>query len=229
MDVNQSVSKKKISLITAAMIVFIVVLIIIIMVINNREYQLTKSHGKISVHTVKTINTAGAVTNYDLEDISVEDIFNKYDTSIVEGEVKKIKYIEIKVGEMKVLRAVITIKITEIFRGDLITGNEIDILVPVKSTVATVSDYLEMGIKGIFMIVKYDEAGDKYYIKSGDNKLVLKDITDYGLLNGVYWLFLNKDGKCIFDREKYAEIGQTDSWQDIEMYVKDKIKSNTRQ
>lgn len=224
MDVNQSMSKKKISLITAAIIIFIIMLTIINILIKNGEYKLTKSYGKVSVHTVKEINTAGAVTNYDLEDIAVEDIFHKYDTSIIEGEVKKVKYMEIKVGEMKVLRAIITIEVTETLRGDLITGNEIDILIPVKSTVATVSDCLEVGMKGIFMPVEYDEAGDKYYIKSGDNKLVLKDIADYGLLNGVYWLFLNKGEECIFDREKYVEIGETDSWQEIEMYIRDKIK-----
>ena len=175
------------------------------------------------MHTVKEINATGAITNYDLEDIAIEDIFYKYDTSIIEGEVKKINYIEIKIGEMKVLRAVITIEVTETLRGDLITGDEIEILVPVKSTVATVSDCLEVGMKGIFMPVEYDEAGDKYYIKSCNNKLVLKDIADYGLLNGVYWLFLNKGEECIFDRKKYSEIGEADSWQEIEMYVRDKI------
>lgn len=221
MDVNNIMGKKKIIIIVLAIIIL---LIIIIIPIKGRKYKLTKSSGKVSVHTVKEINAAGTITNYDLEDMAVEDIFYKYDTSIIEGEVKKISYMEIKVGDMKVLRAVITIEVTETFRGNLHTGDEMKILVPVKSTIATVSDCLEIGMKGIFMPVEYDEAGDKYYIKSGDNKLVLRDIADYGLLNGVYWLFLKKGEECIFDREKYVEIREADSWQDIEMYIRDKMK-----
>lgn len=33
--------------------------------------------------------------------------------------------------------------------------------------------------------VKYDNKGEKYFVQRGSDKLVLKDISDYGLLNGV--------------------------------------------
>lgn len=82
----------------------------------------------------------------------------------------------------------------------------ISILVPINSTVTTISSQLQVGDEGIFMPVKYDDKGEKYFVQSGSDKLVLKDISDYGLLNGVYWLFIEKNRKVVFEEGIYNNL-----------------------
>ena len=51
----------------------------------------------------------------------------------------------------------------------------ISILVPINSTIATISSKLQVGDEGIFMPVKYDNKGEKYFVLSGSDRLSGKD------------------------------------------------------
>lgn len=190
--------------------------------IQKNYIKLKHSNGKVLVSYVDNIQQSN-VGRYDLEYISVDDIFAKYNTNIVEGVVKDIRNIKIQVGEVEVFKSIITIVIDKSIRGEFEKNSEINILVSAGSTISTVADCMEIGMRGIFMPVTYDESGEKYHIKMGNNTLVLKDIADYGLLNGVYWLFLNKDGEYIFDKEKYTEIANCKEWSEIVEYVEKKV------
>lgn len=205
-------------------IIFCIIIFFIVKknIVQEDNFKLKHSKGRVSVSYVDNISQS-KVNSYDLAYISVDDIFTSYDTSIVEGIVKDIRNIRIQVGELEIFKSVVTIVIDKSIKGNLVKNSEINILVAAGSSISTVSDCMEIGMRGIFMPVAYDESGEKYHIKMGNNTLVLKDIADYGLLNGVYWLFLNKDGKYIFDREKYTEITNCKEWNEIVEYVEKKV------
>lgn len=99
----------------------------------------------------------------------------------------------------------------------------ISILVPINSTVATISSQLQVGDEGIFMPVKYDDKGEKYFVQSGSDKLVLKDISDYGLLNGVYWLFIEKNGKVVFEEGIYNNLTDVKDLDKVSSYIKEQL------
>lgn len=163
---------------------------------------MVKSTGRVSVTSIKN-NEIGRGMNYDLQAVSIDEIFNKYDTSIVRGKIESIERIRIKVGEKEDYRAIVTVNIDDVIKGQIKKNETINILVPINSTIATISSQLEVGDEGIFMPVKYDDTGEEYFVQSGADKLVLKEISDYGLLNGVYWLFIEKNGKIVFEESIY--------------------------
>lgn len=212
-------------------IIFIGVLIVMVfsgllfkVTVKNKGHKLKYSSGNISIISIKNDIDIQKGRNYDLQYISVDNIINHSDINIIRGIVKKIENIKVKIGEKEDFRAIVEIDVKEVIKGNLNNKKNIKVLVPIKSTIATFSDEIQTGIEGIFMPVTYDESGDKYFIKSGKNKLVLKDLADYGLLNGVYWLFLEKNGQCLFDRDKFDEIKDVKNLDKIEEYIKKRIK-----
>ena len=191
-----------------AVIIIIICIFLIggIYLLNNKksDYKLKRSTGRVRVTSIKD-NEIGRGMSYDLQAVSIYEIFNDYDTDIVRGKVKSIEPIRIKVGEKEDYRAIVTVTVDDVIRGEIKKNEMISILVPINSTIATISSKLQVGDEGIFMPVKYDDKGEKYFVQSGSDKLVLKDISDYGLLNGVYWLFIEKNRKVVFE-EAYIII-----------------------
>ena len=170
-----------------AVIIIIICIFLIggIYLLNNKksDYKLKRSTGRVRVTSIKD-NEIGRGMSYDLQAVSIYEIFNDYDTDIVRGKVKSIEPIRIKVGEKEDYRAIVTVTVDDVIRGEIKKNEMISILVPINSTIATISSKLQVGDEGIFMPVKYDNKGEKYFVQSGSDKLVVKDISDYGLLNG---------------------------------------------
>lgn len=73
------------------------------------------------------------------------------------------------------------------------------------------------------MPVKYDDKGEKYFVQSGSDKLVLKDISDYGLLNGVYWLFIEKNRKVVFEEGIYNNLTDVKDLDKVSSYIKEQL------
>ena len=191
--------------------------------IHNYTYKLQNSYGDVKVYNVSKDDLTKSHVAYDLEYVEVEDIFDKYDTNIIEGEVKEIRYINIKVGERREARAIVKFDVKKVFRGKVSEGQIVEILMPVYSTISKVSDCVEVGDIAIFMVVEYDKDGKEYYLKSGGNKLVLRDVADYGVLNGVNWIFLNKGETFIFAKDLYKDIADVKSWEEIREYISSKV------
>ena len=197
-----------------AVIIIIICIFLIggIYLLNNKksDYKLKRSTGRVRVTSIKD-NEIG------------RGMFNDYDTDIVRGKVKSIEPIRIKVGEKEDYRAIVTVTVDDVIRGEIKKNEMISILVPINSTIATISSKLQVGDEGIFMPVKYDDKGEKYFVQSGSDKLVLKDISDYGLLNGVYWLFIEKNRKVVFEEGIYNNLTDVKDLYKVSNYIKEQL------
>ena len=84
-----------------AVIIIIICIFLIggIYLLNNKksDYKLKRSTGRVRVTSIKD-NEIGRGMSYDLQAVSIYEIFNDYDTDIVRGKVKSIEPIRIKVG-----------------------------------------------------------------------------------------------------------------------------------
>lgn len=209
-----------------AVIIIIICIFLIggIYLLNNKksDYKLKRSTGRVRVTSIKD-NEIGRGMSYDLQAVSIYEIFNDYDTDIVRGKVKSIEPIRIKVGEKEDYRAIVTVTVDDVIRGEIKKNEMISILVPINSTIATISSQLQVGDEGIFMPVKYDDKGEKYFVQSGSDKLVLKDISDYGLLNGVYWLFIEKNRKVVFEEGIYNNLTDVKDLHKVSNYIKEQL------
>ena len=204
-------------------VVFLLFICTCFIYIHNHPYKLQNSYGDVKVYNVNKDDLTKSRVSYDLEYIEVEAIFDKYDTNIIEGKVKEIRYINIKVGERQEVRAIVKFDVKKVFRGKIAEGQIVEILIPVYSTISKVSDCVEIGDTAIFMIVEYDKGGEEYYLKSGDSKLFLRDVANYGVPNGVNWIFLNKGESFIFAKDLYKDIADVKSWEKIREYISSKI------
>ena len=89
-------------------------------------------------------------------------------------------------------RAIAKIKVKNIYRGDLKPGETVSVLLPspidaniwVKDT--EVISSMKIAMTGIFMPMKYD---DTSYSEENGARLHLKDIAEYGLLDGMRYTF----------------------------------------
>ena len=209
-----------------AVIIIIICIFLIggIYLLNNKksDYKLKKSTARVRVTSIND-NEIGRGMSYDLQAVSIYEIFNDYDTDIVRGKVKSIEPIRIKVGEKEDYRAIVTVTVDDVIRGEIKKNEMISILVPINSTIATISSKLQVGDEGIFMPVKYDDKGEKYFVQSGSDKLVLKDISDYGLLNGVYWLFIEKNRKVVFEEGIYNNLTDVKDLYKVSNYIKEQL------
>lgn len=65
---------------------------------KKSDYKLKRSTGRVRITSIKD-NEIGRGMSYDLQAVSIYEIFNDYDTDIVRGKAKSIEPIRIKVGE----------------------------------------------------------------------------------------------------------------------------------
>ena len=85
-----------------------------------------------------------------------------------------------------------------------------------KMTDNDVADCLEVGITGIFMAMEYNETSVR---EENGAVLYLSDIAQYGLPDGVRYLFLDTEEGPVFDRNTYRNISDAEDFREIEVYV----------
>ena len=70
------------------------------------------------------------------------------------------------------------------------------------------------------MPLKYDET---HTLKENNSTLYLKDISEYGLLDGERFAFIQKEDRVVFANWAFESISKDSSLIDIERYVLDMI------
>jgi hypothetical protein len=115
------------------------------------------------------------------------------------------------------------IVIEEVYKGDLAVGDTIRMLLPcaiglegVGESPTKVIRQIESGMEGIFMPWVYD--GESYMEQNGA-VLMLEDIAECGLADGMRWAFLSTKRGLVYDKNAYPGAKDAENPDDIEKYV----------
>lgn len=212
------------ALITCA---FFTVFCILLFSNKSKDFELKNSIGNVKVKYVDNVPDSRRQISTDLAWLTEEELFNKWDTSIFKGTVVELRNIEIDFNGSTEYRAVANIKIQKVYRGDENGGQIVSVLLPcpivtnvwVEDT--DVVSAMRVGMTGIFMPVKYD---DMSYWEQNGTKLFLKDIAEYGFLDGMRFAFLVTENKgLLFDRHAYPSIAKANSLDEVERYIEQMI------
>jgi hypothetical protein len=202
----------------AGFILIALVLTIVFRISNHTDLILS---GNISVRYIDKAPTFN--NSYSLaERLTEEELFHKYNTDVFLGTVKEIKNIEISFGGSKEYRAIAKIKINKVYQGDKKNGEVTAILLPCPINTGVIVEDTEViseikvGVKGIFMPVKYDKESVE---EVNGERLYLTELAEYGLMDGVRFAFLETENGLIFDRVSYESVKEAVTIQEIEDYV----------
>ena len=164
----------------------------------------------------------------DLVALTEEEMFAHEKMYVFRGRVSGLTNVTIDFNGTKMVRCVATISIDAVYKGDLVPGDQITILIPcgIDLIGTAVEDtgiiaQLESGMEGIFMPWVYDENS---YIEMNDAVLMTKDLAECGLADGMRWAFLSTERGIVFEKNAYPGATDAASMNDIEAYVVDMLK-----
>lgn len=170
----------------------------------------------------------------ELISLSEEEIFTHRDTAIFKGTVTDIKNIVICWEDgWDEYRAIATIRVDKLYRGDCAEGEEVTVLLPcpiydkfgvwVEDT--GIIAQLKVGMTGIFMPFPYRE--DSLY-SVNNSRLYLKELADYGFLDGMRFAFLETDRGVVFADSDFESIRHATTLEEIEEYVIEMIEKTSK-
>lgn len=218
--VAKKVKNKKLYTAFAAAVCALALMISIPMFTGSSDFELPNSVGNVSVKYVNKAPSPSSIA--DLEWLTEEELFRKYNTDIFMGRIEDIKNIKINFNDSIEYRAIAKIKIDKIYRGNGTVGETVSVLIPcpidtnVQVEDTEVVSSMRVGMTGIFMPLKYDETS---YREENGAKICLQDIAEYGFMDGERYAFLNSDNRLIFAKHAYKSIASATSLEEIEKYV----------
>lgn len=190
------------------------------------DFQLSeKTTAKVSLGYDEGVATSSKT---DLVDLTEEELFAHEKMYAFRGRVSALTNVTIDFNGEKMVRCVAIISIDEVYKGDLVSGDQITMLIPcgidligihVEDT--SIITHLESGMEGIFMPWIYDENSR---IEMNGAVLMTKDLAECGLADGMRWAFLSTDQGIIFERSAYSGAYEATTMDDIEAYVVDMLQ-----
>lgn len=159
---------------------------------------------------------------------SEEKMFAREDMYIFRGKVSDLANITIDFNGEKEPRCIALIVIEEVYKGDLAVGDTIRMLLPcviglegIGESPTKVIRQIESGMEGIFMPWVYDEES---YMEQNGAVLMLEDIAECGLADGMRWAFLFTKRGLVYDKNAYPGAKDAENLKDIEKYVIEMLK-----
>ncbi len=143
-----------------------------------------------------------------------------------EGAVKEVRNIVCDYNGFKDYRALATIEVSEVLRGDLRANSTVTVLLP--APVGTdrwiedtdISARIAVGTRGIFMPARYDQTSVR---EENGMMLNLSDLAGYGLLDGMHWLFIETEAGLVYFRDAYPSFGRAKDLQEVKEIIYSKI------
>lgn len=188
---------------------------------SNSKLDLAHSKG-VSVRLIN--HPPNMNINYELVELTPEEIFQEWSDVAFRGTIKEIENIKVSFGfQRNNYWAIASIKVDEVYRGEITAGDLVKILLPcpiqedvwVEDT--EVVSAMRVGMEGIFIPMKYD-ASSKYM--ENDRILYLTDICEYGFPDGVRFAFLQTEAGLLYSNWSFDIIPRPSSLDDIEKYVR---------
>ncbi len=171
---------------------------------------------------------AAKSSDADLEFLTEEEMFAHEKMYVFRGKVGGLTNVTLDFNGITIVRCIATVSIEEVYKGNIVPGDQITMLIPcginlrgvwVEDT--DIITQLASGMEGIFMPWVYDE--DSYFMLNGA-VLMEKDLAECGLLDGMRWAFLSTDRGVIFAKSAYPGACDVTTMDDMEAYVVDMLK-----
>ncbi len=164
----------------------------------------------------------------ELVALTEDELFAYEEMYAFRGRVSGLTNVTIDFNGDKVVRCVATISIDEVYKGNLVPGDQITMLIPCGIDLAGILvedtgiiSRLKSGMEGIFMPWIYNQNS---YIEINGAVLMTKDLAACGLADGMRWAFLLTDQGICFERTSYSGAYEATTIDDIETYVVDMLK-----
>jgi len=206
----------------------IAVVIAIPLLSGGGDFNLKQSKG---VKVSYTDNPPDIRSEMELVYLTEEELFapewHGLEIAAFEGEVVKVDNIVLSFGNEwyhKNYRAIVTIEVSKVYRGDMEAGTTVAVLLPapvlitgdeVRAEDSSVSSQMTVGTTGIFMPARYN---DDSTWEENDRTLYLKEIAEYGFLDGERWAFLETSKGVVFTYA-YESISGAKTMDEIRQYV----------
>lgn len=167
----------------------------------------------------------GSSSSADLAWMTEEEIFGpiaSVETTIVRGTVTGIENIVIDFNGEKEYRALATVEVEKVIRGDCEPGDVLTIKLPcpIGGGIAVedtgVISRIRVGMEGIFMPRQYGE--DEYWEQNGA-VLLQKDVAGYGFWDGERFAFLQTEEGIVYARGSFTGMSEPATLDDVEEYI----------
>lgn len=187
----------------------------------NERMLLSTDSTANSVHIVDESEIRQGTSQENLMDMTEDELFSRWSPVVIRGTVSNIQHIEIDFNGETEYQSLITIHVSDVYRGDVQVGQDLvvradDIKETGQTTDASVISHVKQGMEGIFMPIPYD---DEFIWEQNGATLRLKDIADYGFPDGERYLFLDTPNGLLFERDAYPSLQDMNSLDGIERWM----------
>ena len=165
-----------------------------------------------------------------LEWLSEDQLFTRWNPVIFKGNIERLRNIEINFNGKLDYRALADIKVDQVYRGNIKSGTSISVLLPgpVHGRDVWIEDtgiisQIREGQTGIFMPMEYD---DQSIWSQNKATLMLKDLADYGLADGMRYVFLQTANGLVFAKDAYPSFADASNLDEIAAYISSKQDQN---
>ena len=187
----------------------------------NERIPLSTDSTANSVHIVDQSKVTSDISEENMMDMTEDELFSKWNPVVVRGTVTNIRHIEIDFNGETEYQSLITIHVSNVYRGDVQVGRDLivraDAIGETRQAEHTSNiSHVQPGMEGIFMPIPYD---DEFVWEQNDATLRLKDIADYGFPDGERYLFLDTPNGLLFERDAYPSLQGVDSLDEVEDWM----------
>lgn len=187
----------------------------------NSKLHLVHSKG-VSVRYIN--NPPDININYELIELTPEEIFREWSDAAFRGTIKEIENIKVSFGLSRSnYWSIATIQVEEAYAGEVTAGDYVEILLPcpiqediwVEDTEVVSS--MRVGMEGIFLPMKYDASS--VHIENGKT-LYKAEICEYGFPDGIRFAFLEAEDNLLYSDWAFDINPKPKKLDDIEEYVR---------
>ena len=192
----------------------------------KEELALSNSSKSMAVYYVDESDVDREAIQASLVSMTEEELFTKWNPLVIKGEVQKIDHIELDFNGQSVYQSLVTLHVTDVYRGDVNSGEDIIIRAPyigsgVYQTDTGVVSQAQVGVEGIFMPIRYDET---FKWEQNGATLQVRDVSEYGFPDGERYLFLDTADGLVFMRDAYPSLTEAQSLNDVEVFMRERFK-----
>lgn len=188
---------------------------------------LSDSSRNMSVAYIDEGDIDVGMSSANLAEMSEDELFSKWEPAVVRGVVKQIDYIELDFNGQEEYQSMVTIGVTDVYRGDIEPGSTMQVLTvagvgsEVLQSDADVISELRVGMEGIFMPRRHDAS---HVWSQNGATLQVMDVSDYGFADGERYMFLDTDEGLVFSREAYPSLRGAETLDDIEAFMMERFR-----
>ncbi|MGH1443900.1 MAG: hypothetical protein ACRAUN_10455 [Exiguobacterium profundum] len=187
----------------------------------NERIPLSTDSTANSVHIVDQSKVTSDISEENMMDMTEDELFSKWNPVVVRGTVTNIRHIEIDFNGETEYQSLITIHVSNVYRGDVQIGRDLIVRADAigetgQAEHMSVISHVQEGMEGIFMPIPYD---DEFVWEQNDATLRLKDIADYGFPDGERYLFLDTPNGLLFERDAFPSLQGVDSLDEVEDWM----------